>query len=507
MSQYQNPVDDYNDSRRNQFESEGGHVYSNNHSGRELDEVEMSKSRRFVKQTAKFLVSQVGLVGLVVVYAIAGGFLFELLEQHQEKLNCQEAQGEIAVQLTKLKQKIVSYVQYNTSVTSPPPSPTSVPTLTYVLERDNQTVAYEKIATMLYSYRDFIISIGSEYRYYGDDCSSTKWTLPNALLFAITIITTIGYGNITPVTWEGQICCICYATIGIPIFLLCIANISGVLGEMFRFVYGRICCGACYMIKRRRAQARKAKAEENRVNNMDGNGTKSNGWDADDNINESSEKKGQSKTLENEAGDVDESLDDQRVTVPLTITMLIIAVYIFVGSVIFHNFEQWTMTQAGYFCFITLSTIGFGDFVPGQQKGDPVYKLILGSVYVLFGMAILAMCFDLMQEEIVAKFRWIGRKLGILDKEGDESSTSNDKSVNSDSTTRPTTAVSTRASTPAANRNGKMSDDDNESGWQRQYSSGGRKLSPRNNHARVHPMETDSNEGTLHQRAAATKFN
>ena len=197
MSQYQDPVDDYSDSRQNQFESEGEHVYSNNHPGRELDEVEMSKGRRFVKQTAKFLVSHVGLVGLVVVYSIAGGFLFQLLEQHQEKLNCQEAQGEIAVQLIKLKQKIVSYVQYNTSVTSPPPSPTSSPTLTYVIERDNQTVAYEKIATMLYSYRDFIISIGSEYRYYGDDCSSTKWTLANALLFAITIITTIGYGNIT----------------------------------------------------------------------------------------------------------------------------------------------------------------------------------------------------------------------------------------------------------------------------------------------------------------------
>lgn len=60
--------------------------------------------------------------------------------------------------------------------------------------------------------------------------------------------------------------------------------------------------------------------------------------------------------------------------------------------------------------------------MPGQQPNDPYAgaKLILGAIYVLFGMAILAMCFDLMQEEIIAKFTWLGKKLGIIDKEPDE---------------------------------------------------------------------------------------
>ena len=60
--------------------------------------------------------------------------------------------------------------------------------------------------------------------------------------------------------------------------------------------------------------------------------------------------------------------------------------------------------------------------MPGQQPNDPYAgaKLILAAIYVLFGMAILAMCFDLMQEEIIAKFTWLGKKLGIIDKDSEE---------------------------------------------------------------------------------------
>jgi len=119
-------------------------------------------------------------------------------------------------------------------------------------------------------------------------------------------------------------------------------------------------------------------------------------------------------------------------------------------------------------------------------------------------MAILAMCFDLMQEEIVAKFRWIGRKIGIIDKEEDLVVNQNEKTYNR----RPSTASSMADPQPTMNSNGKMIEDENDNGWSTQRSTtSGRKLSPRNNNARVHPMIADSNEGTLHQRAAATKSN
>ena len=63
--------------------------------------------------------------------------------------------------------------------------------------------------------------------------------------------------------------------------------------------------------------------------------------------------------------------------------------------------------------------LGFGDYVPGQASGDPnaPYKLVGDSIYVFIGMATIAMSFDLMQEEIIAKCMWLGKKLGVIDQE------------------------------------------------------------------------------------------
>ena len=156
----------------------------------------------------------------------------------------------------------------------------------------------------------------------------------------------------------------------------------------------------------------------------------------------------------------------------------------------------------------------FSSQVPGQQKGDinATAHMILGAIYVLFGMAILAMCFDLMQEEIVAKFRWIGSKIGIIDKEKQPTPSSADKGSTNNSTNpanshRPGSTESAPVNSNSSITNqDKTMDDDNESGWPTHRSVvGGRKLSPRNNIARVHPMTASSNEGSLHQRPSSFK--
>jgi len=154
----------------------------------ELDELETSKTRQCFKKTTKFLFSHIGLVGLVVIYAVAGAFLFQLLEIREEKYLCLEIQGDQNTEITKLKQEIVNYIQNN-----------ATPTTTYSSsQKDNTTVAFEKIGQMLLDYRTYIIGVSSKQQTYGDNCSIVnKWTYPNSLLFAITIITTIGYGNIT----------------------------------------------------------------------------------------------------------------------------------------------------------------------------------------------------------------------------------------------------------------------------------------------------------------------
>ena len=120
----------------------------------------------------------------------------------------------------------------------------------------------------------------------------------------------------------------------------------------------------------------------------------------------------------------DDDDEDERISVPLTITMVIIAFYIFMGALLFGVWEEWQPLQAAYFCFVTISTIGFGDVVPGSanfEKVEDQYKMILSAIYMIFGMAILSMCFSLIQEEIIAKFKWVGEKIGIIEKDGDVS--------------------------------------------------------------------------------------
>jgi hypothetical protein len=228
------------------------------------------------------------------------------------------------------------------------------------------------------------------------------------------------------VTWEGQIVCVCYATIGIPLFLMCIANISGVLGDMFRYVYARVCCRLCLKKKKKEPTDPTTKASGNKLDDegreIEQDERQKNDPEWENKLDETTNENRPKVIDDDDLGEEGDANGDERITVPLTITMIIITCYILIGAVLFNQFEGWTLIQSGYFCYITLATIGFGDFVPGQKSGDPYAgaKLILGAIYVLFGMAILAMCFDLMQEEIIAKFTWLGKKLGIIDKDEDD---------------------------------------------------------------------------------------
>jgi hypothetical protein len=90
------------------------------------------------------------------------------------------------------------------------------------------------------------------------------------------------------------------------------------------------------------------------------------GWTIDDNTNENSTNKTGNTFIKDPNGNDDDQQRNQRITVPLTITMLIISAYIFIGSAIFHKFEGWSMIQAGYFCFITLGIET--KFINGKKK-------------------------------------------------------------------------------------------------------------------------------------------
>ncbi|XP_041485849.1 uncharacterized protein LOC121432072 [Lytechinus variegatus] len=59
----------------------------------------------------------------------------------------------------------------------------------------------------------------------------TLWSFENSFHLCFSIVTTIGYGNITPVTNLGRMLVIVYAIFGIPIMLLFVSDVGTVIAE------------------------------------------------------------------------------------------------------------------------------------------------------------------------------------------------------------------------------------------------------------------------------------
>jgi len=153
------------------------------------------------------------------------------------------------------------------------------------------------------------------------------------------------------------------------------------MAQGFRWLYGRVCCGLCCIFfkprRRRRLDPERGIPVEDRVMAPTG-----------------------------------------AVQVPTSVCFLLMTSYIMLGTFLFAYWEGWDIVTGTYFCFITLSTIGFGDVVPGVGSADwnKHEKLVLCALYLVFGLALIAMCFNLVQEDVKAKCKWLGTRLGIIDK-------------------------------------------------------------------------------------------
>lgn len=83
---------------------------------------------------------------------------------------------------------------------------------------------------------------------------------------------------------------------------------------------------------------------------------------------------------------------------------MILIFYMSLGALLFNKLQQWSVLESLYFCFTSLGTIGFGELTPTGNISQ-----YASAAYILVGMAVVAMCFSLIQTELI---RWM-RRFGV----------------------------------------------------------------------------------------------
>ncbi|EJW84068.1 hypothetical protein WUBG_05021, partial [Wuchereria bancrofti] len=69
------------------------------------------------------------------------------------------------------------------------------------------------------------------------------------------------------------------------------------------------------------------------------------------------------------------------------------------GAYVFQSYEKWTYFDSLYYCFITLTTIGFGDYVALQKnsalQSSPEY-VTFALIFIMFGLTVVSAAMNLL---------------------------------------------------------------------------------------------------------------
>ncbi|KAE9537542.1 hypothetical protein AGLY_006565 [Aphis glycines] len=214
---------------------------------------------------------------------------------------------------------------------------------------------------------------------------------------------TSGYGSVTPQTPWGRVITIVYALIGIPLMLLYLSTMGETLAKNFRRIYSRMCSpGNRDDRDDGGGRGRHGGGKRTPPNTVSSNHV--GGGDYYRHRYEFETVSGAAAYSDTAAASVSSSGGGQK-RVPVLLSLSVVAAYVALGAFIYQKLERWTLLEGSYFCFTSLGTIGFGELVPGGVESTKDVSVFVSSGYILVGMAVVAMCFQLLQDELAAMSR------------------------------------------------------------------------------------------------------
>ena len=138
---------------------------------------ERSIKSQLIRSVISLFASTVGVFVLVVLYTVAGGYIFEYLETTNEQNECFEASAVYHPMENATAENLWTIGQ---SLTAP----------------YDESYAKDEFRTMLKRFRDDVLALG----YDGSDCArmgtaggpAYRWWYGGAVLFSVTVYTTVG---------------------------------------------------------------------------------------------------------------------------------------------------------------------------------------------------------------------------------------------------------------------------------------------------------------------------
>ncbi|XP_014666053.1 PREDICTED: potassium channel subfamily K member 12-like [Priapulus caudatus] len=202
-----------------------------------------------------------------------------------------------------------------------------------------------------------------------------RWDFSGSFYYVGTIVATIGFGMTTPQTVAGKVATMFYGLVGcaggILFFNLFLERIISLLAFALR----------AYHVRRLRG----------------GGGP------------------GGRRISQLSRSDVESTLDSYKPSVYWVMCYLFLGACVLavVASAVYSHAEGWSYLEATYFCFVTFTTIGFGDFVSGQRREYASHTLyqFANTAFIILGCSCVYSLLNVISIVIKQFLNWTIRKL------------------------------------------------------------------------------------------------